>query len=178
MHLKWSCSILQSPSLHTLSLKFWDFAASTHRAVQLQCPYSTASSTMTDSSTSAKFPSWPFQPQKPSISYFEPSKNIDSSHQFQYPTVPFFNPPKATVASFQRSIDPQLTSLTSKFTWSTQTTTLASQMHQPQVFCHSKEMIVTLPPGPITGLTVRCELFIYYYYKFLVVTYVSLNLHP
>ncbi|XP_060717040.1 uncharacterized protein LOC132839857 isoform X1 [Tachysurus vachellii] len=138
-----------SPLLLSLSLKFWDSAISKHRALRLQCPYNSTSPTMTDSFTTIQ----PSQPQKLLGMYFKPSKPEDSHLQRQNSSVPFLAKP--TAASFQMSKDTKPTSWPSKLTWTTQSTPLASLMHQPQVSCHSKDMSVTFPPGPISGLTVK-----------------------
>ncbi|XP_047659250.1 uncharacterized protein LOC113648959 isoform X4 [Tachysurus fulvidraco] len=140
-----------SPLLLSLSLKFWDSTISKHRALRLQCPYNSTSPTMTDSFTTIQ----PSHPQKLLGMYFNPSKPEDSHLQSQNSSVPFSAPPKATAASFQMSKDTKPTSWPSKLTWMTQNTPLASLMHQPQVSCHSKDMSVTLPPGPISDLTIK-----------------------
>ncbi|KAK3511127.1 hypothetical protein QTP70_032102, partial [Hemibagrus guttatus] len=152
-----------SPSLLSLSLKFWDSAIPRHRALRLQCPYNSTSPTMTEPSTTASLLPKPISthlqparngirpshPQKLLGLYSKPSKPKHSPLQIQNPSVPFLSPPKPTAASFQQSKDTKPTS------WMTRTKPLMTQMQQPQVLCHAKDMSVTLPPGPITGLTVK-----------------------
>ncbi|KAB5523498.1 hypothetical protein PHYPO_G00153240 [Pangasianodon hypophthalmus] len=150
-------SYTASPSLLSLSLKFWDHAIPRHHAVRLQCPYTSPSPTITESSATtaslmpkpiftrsqpARHEIRPSRPQKPLGPYSKPSKPRDSPMHFQKPIVPSLYPPKPTAPSFQQSKD------TKPISW-------PPQMHQPQVLCHSKDMSVTLPPGPITGLKVQ-----------------------
>lgn len=172
-------SFLQSSSLLSLSLKFWDLAIPRHHAVRLQCPYTSPSSTMTPSSATAATlipkpiftlsqPAMheiqPSPPEKPLGSHSKPSKPKDSTIHSQKPIIPSLHPIKPTVPSL---------------TWTSQTTPLVSQMHQPQVLCHSKDMSVTLPPEAITGLTVQCEslynLWLLFYY-FLVLNWTPASL--
>lgn len=158
MHLKPSLSLLQSPLLLSLSLKFWDPAIPRHHAVRLQCPYISPSPTMMQSSETgslipkptvshtqpARHEIQPSLPHEPLDSYSKPSKPRDSLIHTQNPIVPSLYPPKPLAPSLTV---PSLS----------QTTPRPSQMHQPQVLCHPKDMSVTLPSGPITGLTVQCE---------------------
>lgn len=150
-------SLLQSPSLFSLSLKFWDPAIPRHHAIRLQCPYTSPSPTIIESSATraslipkptvthsepARYEVQPSHPYKPIISHYKPSKPRDSPIHSQKPVVPYLDPPKTTAISPTTYL---------------QTTPLAPQMHQPQVLCHATDMSVTLPPGPIAGLSVQCE---------------------
>ncbi|KAI5089979.1 zona pellucida sperm-binding protein 4-like isoform X2 [Silurus meridionalis] len=158
------------PSLLSLSLKFWDPVIQRHHAVQLQCPYTSPSPTITASSptttslmlkpvfTRPQPASHEIQlshPEKPLGSYSNPSKPRDPSIRFPNPTDQFLYPPKPTPPSFQQSNNPMPTFWPPKLTGMSQTTPLASQVHQPQVLCHFKDMSVTLPSGPVTELMVQ-----------------------
>ncbi|KAM9454998.1 uncharacterized protein Hap1MRO34_020774 isoform 2-T2 [Clarias gariepinus] len=155
-----------SPSVLSLSLKFWDPVRSRHHTVRLQCHYTSPSPTLEESSATAAslipkpistrfqtlkpeirpFPS-PYLPPSLSDSYFKPS-NQPSIFTSLYP-------PKPSAMAFQQS----KTTKAPKRTWPSQSTPQASQMHQPQVLCHSKDMSVILPPGPLTDLTVQSPTF-------------------
>lgn len=132
----------------SLSLKFWNTAIQRHHAVRLQCPYTLLSPSMTSATAASLMP-------KPIFTRSQPAKHETQPSRPQKPLGPYSKPSKPggkpAAPSVQRPKDTQPTS------WSSQTTPLSSQMHQPQVLCHSKDMSVTLPPGPITGLTVQCE---------------------
>ncbi|KAF4075208.1 hypothetical protein AMELA_G00232000 [Ameiurus melas] len=136
-----------SPSLLSLSLKFWNLSISRHQSVRLQCPYTSPSPSRTESPATTR-PIWPSP-------FSNLSKPRDSPIHSQIPTVPSLYSPKPTARSFQQAKYTKPTSWPPKFMRLSQTPHLASQMHQPQVLCHSKDMSVTLPPGPITGLTVQ-----------------------
>ncbi|XP_053472404.1 uncharacterized protein LOC128602542 [Ictalurus furcatus] len=141
-------SYTMSPSLLSLSLKFWNFSISRHQSVRLQCPYTSPSPARTESPATTARHIWPSP-----LSNL--SKPRDSPIHSQIPIVPSLYSPKTTAPSFQQAKYTKPTSWPPKFTRLSQTPPLASQMNQPQVLCHSKDMSVTLPPGPITGLTVQ-----------------------
>ncbi|XP_017312635.1 uncharacterized protein LOC108258484 isoform X2 [Ictalurus punctatus] len=141
-------SYTMSPSLLSLSLKFWNFSISRHQSVRLQCPYTSPSPARTESPATTARHIWPSP-----LSNL--SKPRDSPIHSQIPIVPSLYSPKTTAPSFQQAKYTKPTSWPPKFTRLSQTPPLASQMNQPQVLCHSKDMSVTLPPGPITSLMVQ-----------------------
>ncbi|KAK1802852.1 hypothetical protein P4O66_021393, partial [Electrophorus voltai] len=199
-----------SPSILSLSLKFWDPALLRHRTLQLQCSYTSPQTaamvptlpwTWPTSSLKPKpvaTPSQPSKPSQPQQSVAPPPLSEQSvappplseqsvappplseqsvappplseqsvappplSEQsvapppFSQPllTLPFY-PPKPTAQSFQPPKHILATSWPTEHSLLPEITPLLSQTDTPQVRCYSQNMSVSLPPGPITGLTVH-----------------------
>ncbi|XP_062866915.1 uncharacterized protein LOC134329560 [Trichomycterus rosablanca] len=143
-----------------LILKFWNLSLQRHHVLQLQCPYSPPPSTTTmspapciESTSMVLKPTSPSQQSGPSGSLsndqkpmYQPSNSRSKKPPFQQqqPLVPF----KPTVMTLDLT----------KETKPTISLPLSSDGHKPQVQCHTQEMSVMLPPGPISDLTVQTPL--------------------
>ncbi|KAI4871975.1 hypothetical protein NFI96_034495, partial [Prochilodus magdalenae] len=138
-----------SPSLFSLSLKFWDVVQLRHRVLQLRCP----SSGSQKPATTESFAPWTWDTAsivpKPKPSFSNASKPVSPPFQSQKPITQPLHRPKPTKVSFHPSR--RTTTTTS---WP-ETAPRPSQSLAPQVLCHSQHMSVRLHSKAGTGLAVQ-----------------------
>ncbi|XP_076838475.1 uncharacterized protein LOC143483969 isoform X2 [Brachyhypopomus gauderio] len=151
-----------SPSMLSLSLKFWDRTLRRHRTVQLQCSHASPR-VLIPATTAPPAPwIWPEATLK-SKSKASPSRVSKPTAKPSQSRKPLAPPPlseKPPALSKIRVHSSQLAkhilnSWPSEHTLLHEITPLPPQVDAPQVKCYSQNMSVTLPPGSITALIVH-----------------------